>query len=65
MVGPEDRVVLIDDLLATGGTLAAATSLLRKVDAEVVGTTCIMELAFLKGRDKLDVPTEVLLSYDN
>ncbi len=65
MIEPGQKVVLIDDLLATGGTLAAAATLLRKVDAEVVGAACIMELTFLKGREKLDVPTEVLLSYDS
>jgi len=59
------RVVLVDDLLATGGTLAAAATLLRKVEAEVVGAACIMELAFLKGREKLDMPLEILLSYDS
>lgn len=64
LIGTGQRVVLTDDLLATGGTLAAATTLLRKVDAEVVGAACIMELTFLKGREKLEVPTEVLLTYD-
>lgn len=65
MVEGSDRVVLIDDLLATGGTLAAAATLIRKAGAEVTGATCIMELTFLNGRGKLDVPTEVLLSYDS
>ena len=65
MVVPGQKVILIDDLLATGGTLAAAARLLRKVGAEVVGAACILELAFLKGRDKLDLPTEILLSYDS
>ncbi len=64
MVTEQDRVVLIDDLLATGGTLGAAETLVRKVGAEVIGAACIMELTFLNGREKLDVPVEVLLSYD-
>jgi len=55
-VHPGQRVVILDDLLATGGTLNAAAQLFRKVGAEVVGAACIIELTFLKGRSKLDVP---------
>ncbi len=64
MVESGDRVILIDDLLATGGTLEASATLISKAGAEVVGAACIMELTFLKGREKLKMPTEVLLSYD-
>ncbi len=63
-VRPGQRVVLLDDLLATGGTLAAAVQLLRKVGADVAGATTIIELTFLKGRDKLDVPFRSLVAYD-
>ena len=59
------RVVVLDDLLATGGTLAAAIALLRSVGAEVVGAACIIELAFLNGRAKLDVPFESVVCYDS
>ncbi|GAB5470243.1 MAG: adenine phosphoribosyltransferase [Rhodospirillales bacterium] len=65
LIEPGQRVVLVDDLLATGGTLEASITLLRKVGAEVAGAACIMELTFLQGRDKIDVPLEVLLSYDS
>ena len=58
------RVVVLDDLLATGGTLAATIALCRKVGAEVTGAACIIELAFLNGRAKLDVPCTTLISYD-
>ena len=64
-VEPGQRVVILDDLLATGGTLAAATKLFRGVGADVVGTACIIELTFLKGRDKLDVPFDALVAYDD
>lgn len=64
-VTPGTRVVILDDLLATGGTLEASVNLLRKVEAEVVGGACIMELTFLKGRDKLDIPFEALIQYDD
>ncbi len=57
------RVVVMDDLLATGGTMAACISLLRKLGADVMGAACIIELAFLHGRDHVDVPFESLVSY--
>ncbi len=63
-VEPGQRVVLVDDLLATGGTMAAAATLLRKVGAEVVGAACILELTFLDGRSKLDIPCSTLVTYD-
>lgn len=63
-VEPGQRVVLVDDLLATGGTMAAATMLLRNVGAEVVGAACIIELTFLNGRSKLDIPCSTLVAYD-
>ncbi len=59
------RVVLLDDLLATGGTLRAATELFDKVGAEVTGAACIIELTFLKGRDRLNIPCDVLVTYDS
>jgi adenine phosphoribosyltransferase len=52
-VGEYDRVVIIDDLLATGGTAAAAARLIRKLQAEVVGLGFVIELSFLNGRDNL------------
>lgn len=48
------RVVIVDDLLATGGTVAATIALCRQLGAEIVGCAFLIELAFLKGRDKLD-----------
>jgi adenine phosphoribosyltransferase len=61
---PGQRVVVLDDLLATGGTLAAACALLQRVGGEVVGAACIIELAFLNGRQRLDVPFTSLIAYD-
>jgi len=63
-VAPGQRVVVLDDLLATGGTLAAAVHLLERAGAEVQATACIIELGFLKGREKLTVPTHSLICYD-
>ena len=59
------RVVLVDDLLATGGTMAAAVKLLEQVGAVVPATACVIELTFLEGRKKLQVPVEALLKYDS
>jgi adenine phosphoribosyltransferase len=63
-VKPGQRVVVVDDLLATGGTMAAGISLLRQVGAEVPGAAALIELTFLNGRGRLDVPFEALVSYD-
>ena len=51
---PGDRVLVIDDVLATGGTLAAAMSLVRGFDATLIGAATVIELDFLSGREKLD-----------
>lgn len=63
-IQPGQRVVVLDDLLATGGTLNATIELSRKMGANVTGAACIIELAFLGGRAKLDVPVTSVVSYD-
>jgi adenine phosphoribosyltransferase len=55
------KVLLIDDLLATGGTAAAAATLIERVGAECVEACFVMELSFLKGREKLDTPVYSLI----
>lgn len=62
-VTPGQRVVVLDDLLATGGTMAAGISLLRQAGAVVPAAAALIELSFLDGRRKLDVPFEALVSY--
>ncbi len=64
MIEPGQRVVILDDLLATGGTLAASVNLMQQIGAEVTGAACLIELSFLKGRAKLDVPFTSLVAYD-
>jgi len=64
-VAPGAKVVVVDDLLATGGTMAAGVKLLQNVGAEVVAVATLIELTFLGGRAKLDVPFEALIQYDN
>ncbi|KAI3726622.1 hypothetical protein L1987_66420 [Smallanthus sonchifolius] len=62
-VEPGDRALVIDDLIATGGTLCAAISLLERVGAHVVECACVIELPELKGRDRLGgKPLFVLVS---
>jgi adenine phosphoribosyltransferase len=63
-VKPGQKVVILDDLLATGGTMAASIDLFNNLGAEVTGAACIIELAFLNGRDKLKIPFDALVSYD-
>ena len=59
------RVVIVDDLLATGGTMEAGVALLRSVGAEVPAAAVLIELTFLGGRARVAVPTEALMAYDS
>ena len=59
-----NRIVIVDDLIATGGTAAATVELLDKIDAEVAAAVFLIELIGLNGRDRLRVPVESLLTYD-
>ena len=52
-ISPGQRVLIVDDLLATGGTAAAAADLVRKLSGEIVGFSFFVELKFLKGRERL------------
>lgn len=63
-VQPGQRVVVVDDLLATGGTMAAGIALLRQMGALVPAGVSLIELTFLNGRSRLDVPFEALVAYD-
>jgi adenine phosphoribosyltransferase len=63
-VKPGQRVILVDDLLATGGTAAAATALLQRIGAEIVEVSFLIELAFLNGRGRLGkLPVRSLVVY--
>jgi adenine phosphoribosyltransferase len=58
------RVLIVDDLLATGGTIKAVTDLVESQEAIIVGLTFLVELKFLKGKDKLkDLPIYSVLKY--
>lgn len=62
-IGPNDRVLIIDDVLATGGTAGAALTICKRQGATVVGCGFLVELGFLNGRSKLDVPVQAVLRY--
>ena len=64
-IKPGTRVIVLDDLLATGGTLGATIRLVRMVGGEVLAAACIIELAFLEGRKRIDVPFSSVVSYDS
>ena len=65
LIPARSRIVIIDDLIATGGTAAATVDLLRKIDAEVAGAVFLIELRGLNGRDRLDVPVASVLTYEH
>ena len=59
------RVLAVDDLLATGGTMAATLQLIERLGGKIVGVAFMIELAFLKGREKLkNYPLHSLIVYD-
>ena len=62
-ISPGQRVVIVDDLLATGGTLEASVKLCEKVGGEVVGCSVVIELDFLNGRENLSAPCKSLVNY--
>jgi len=63
-VQPKDRVLVVDDLLATGGTVRAVCDLLKKQKADIVGVAFLVELKFLKGKNRLkDLPVYSIIKY--
>ena len=58
-------MVVVDDLIETGGTAAATVELLDKTGAEIAVAVFLIELTGLNGRDRLQVPVESLLTYDD
>ena len=61
----DQKVLLVDDLLATGGTVKAASELISRVGGRLVGCAFVIELLGLNGRDNVpDVPIKSLISYD-
>ena len=64
-ISPGQRVVVVDDLIATGGTMQAAIELVTQRGGIVVAAVCIIELSFLKGRERLGVPLTAMVTYDS
>ncbi len=66
-IGPGERVILIDDLIATGGTAEGAVKLMRQIGANVIAACFIIDLPALGGADKLrglGVPVRTLMAFD-
>src|ERR1044071_9699109 len=63
-ITPGQRVIVLDDLIATGGTMQAAIELVQQRGGMVAGAACIIELAFLAGRERLNVPLTSMIVYD-
>jgi adenine phosphoribosyltransferase len=63
-IAPGRRVVVLDDLVATGGTMQAALDLVRRQGGEAVAAACIIELSFLRGRSRIDAPFTSMVAYD-
>lgn len=60
-----DRVLMVDDVLATGGTMCACCKLVESLGGQIVGIALLIELSFLRGREKLDrFPVHSVLKYD-
>lgn len=65
-IGEGHKVLIVDDLLATGGTARAVVDLVEKLGGDIVGLSFIVELTFLKGRDKFNgYDVRSLMSYDS
>ncbi|MCR4652006.1 MAG: adenine phosphoribosyltransferase [Lachnospiraceae bacterium] len=63
-IKPGDKVLVVDDLIATGGTTEAMCKLIEKLGGETVGVVVLMELAGLKGREKLSCPLFAAITYE-
>jgi adenine phosphoribosyltransferase len=63
-IKPKDKVLIVDDLLATGGTVRAVTDLVKQLQGQIVGIAFLIELTDLKGKEKLkDYPVYSLIKY--
>ncbi len=64
-ISPEDQVLIVDDLLATGGTAAATCALVKRLGGKIIGLSFLIELKDLKGREKIsEYEVHSLIQYD-
>ena len=63
-IEPGQNVLIVDDVIATGGTVGAVVELVKEMKGNIIGAAFLIELTFLKGRDKLkDIPILALIKY--
>jgi len=63
-ITPGEKVLIVDDLLATGGTVSTTINLVRRLEGDIVGVAFLIELSFLKGRERVnDFPIHSLITY--
>ena len=63
-IEPGEKVLIVDDLLATGGTVGATIELVKKLEGDIVALAFLVELSFLKGRERLkDYRIETIITY--
>ncbi|MBU2564488.1 adenine phosphoribosyltransferase [Patescibacteria group bacterium] len=60
-----DKILIVDDVLATGGTMKATCDLIEKLQGNIIGISFLIELDFLKGREKLNYPINSLIHYES
>ena len=63
-IEPGSRVLMVDDLLATGGTMEGSSRLIEKAGGIIIGYAFVIELIDLKGRDRLDQPVYSLVTFE-
>ncbi len=63
-ISVNDKVLIVDDLLATGGSVKAVSQLIKTLHAEVVALECVIELGFLNARKNLDIQINAQINYD-
>jgi adenine phosphoribosyltransferase len=63
-ISANDKVLIVDDLLATGGSVKAVSQLIKTLKANIVALECVIELSFLKARMDLDIQVNAQITYD-
>ena len=63
-ISKNERVLIVDDLLATGGSVKAVSQLIKELGAKIVALECVIELGFLNARQDLNIAINAQITYD-